>query len=209
MFPGNQRGKFSVIAAFLFASIAANGQIAAPVQKQKARLLPTLSATEVGASFLIWNEKMKVTKGAASANGYADYAGLAVGIERNWTRKRWLLGGSIAYAVGKASAGGFGSDIDFLDSLNRSWWAGQLSVFGNYKLNTTFRMGIGLFSRYRVADWAPMEPTLKVAQMTATQVSGQLILRWQVARKVTLMQAFTPLDLVGSTLWQWTAQLVL
>lgn len=185
---------------------SAVGQETKSVQQIKQRQPTSTSSLSLAASYLMWNEPMKISKGSASEKGFADYAGFALGVEKSWIRGRRSFGTSLGIASGKAAAGGFGTSVSFQDGVQRSWWAAQLTIFYDYRLNPIFMMGIGILSRYRVADWVPQDSALSIDYMSNTQITGQINFRWSVSRRVLLMQSFAPLDLTGATLWQWTAQ---
>lgn len=201
--------KLSMVSFFSLALLANDARAQANTEKVKRKAARTLSSFEVGASYQMFNEKIEVSKAGDRSEGYSSFAGFSLGLEQSWARNRWVYGGSLAYVFGKASSGGFNTAVSFPDGINRSWWAGQTSFFGLYRLNPTFSIGLGLFARYREADWLPQDRDLTVKQMSNTQGSGSLILRWSVERKLTLIQSFTPLDFSGSTMWQWTAQIPL
>ncbi len=172
----------------------------------KKAISKTSSSFELGTSYNMWNERLVVSNGAVTTEGFANYAGFGINLEKNWTKGRWFRGASLGYAFGKASSGGFDTTPTFTDGINRSWQSTQGSVFSLYRFDTTFSGGVGLLVRQRDADWIPKDLTLTVKPSANTQVAGQLLMRWQVIRRVAFLQGYTFLNFDGSTMWTWAAQ---
>ncbi len=166
----------------------------------------TASAYELGVSYYMWNEKLKVSNGTVTTEGFANYAGFGINLEKNWTTNRWFRGGSLSYALGKVSSGGFDSAPTFVDGINRSWQATQATIFSMYRFDTTFMAGLGILGRQRDADWLPKNSTITTEPAASTQIAGQILMRWQIARRIAFLQNYTLLNLDGSTMWTWTAQ---
>ncbi len=181
----------------------ATSVVTATVKKVVAK---TSSAFELGTSYNMWNERLVVSSGAVTTEGFANYAGFGINLEKNWTTGRWFRGVTLGYAFGKTSSGGFDTTPTFADGINRSWQATQASVFSLYRFDTTFSGGVGLLVRQRDADWIPKDLTLTVKPSANTQVAGQLLMRWQVIRRVAFLQGYTFLNFDGSTMWTWAAQ---
>jgi hypothetical protein len=168
-----------------------------------------ISALELGVGYQMWNESMQISKGGNSSNGIANYAGLALLLEKNWLRYRWQYGAQLGYAAGKASSGSF-TGLSYADGVNRAWSVEQLTIYGCYRLNSSFMAGLGLFTRTIQTDWkSSQDPALTIHPAPSFDVTGQLLLRWNFNRKFTLTQSFIPLDFNNSTMWQWTAQIFL
>jgi hypothetical protein len=167
-----------------------------------------LSSFEAGAGYQMWNEKMTISNATSKSTGVANYAGLSLILEENWMRNHWQYGVAASYATGKASSGGFDT-LTYTDGVDRTWSAEQLTLFGHYRLNTTFMAGLGLFGRSLQSDWRSSDPNLTIRHAANFDVAGQLMLRWSVSQRFSFTQSFIPLDFNGSTMWQWTAQIVL
>jgi len=204
--------KIGFLSALALSPLGSVGAQTAPVAKQNRLVVAKpkiISTFGLGLNYLMWNESLQISKGGVSSKGFANFAGIGVSLEKNWMRGRWFGGGSLSYAVGKVSSGGFdtGSPLSptFADGINRAWTMSQASVYGFYRLNTTFKAGLGVLGRSIKTDWQPLDSTLTVDPEPNTKIAGQVLLRWQVARHLSLMQAYTPLNLVGSTMWTWTA----
>jgi hypothetical protein len=201
---------FSIFPLMCFADASEPGKAVATSksqrpEKQKKKFFASMQA---GLGYQMWNEKINVSKAGVSSNGIANYAGFALLLERNWLKYRWQYGVAAAYATGKASSGGF-SSVTYPDGVDRTWSAEQLTIYANYRLNTSFMGGLGLFTRYNQANWISSDPTLSIHHASPFDVSGQLMLRWSVNRSIAFTQSFIPLDFKGATMWQWTAQIVL
>ncbi len=184
---------------------------AAPQVKTVAKKIVAKTSTsfELGTNYNMWNEKLIVSSGATKTEGFANYAGFGINLEKNWTTGRWFRGASLGYAFGKASSGGFDTTPTFADGINRSWQATQATVFSLYRFDTTFSGGVGLLVRQRDADWAPKDLALNVTPSANTQAAGQILLRWQVVRKLAFLQAYTFLNFESSSMWTWAAQISL
>jgi len=197
-------GRILLILFLLFSasSYAQETKTRTRVKKSKHRMFAPIA---IGASYMLWNEDLTISQGASKTKGFANYGGYGFGIEKSWMRGRWLHGGTLMYAFGKATSGGFDSSPTFADGVNRAWWAVQPTYYGYYRFNTTFMLGLGLFGRYRVADWTPMNPALTVDSGSKVQVSAQLLLRWRINSRLTFIQAYTPINFKNS-MWTWTAQ---
>jgi hypothetical protein len=190
-----------------------NNQLATPTEQNKIstktkKKRSFFTSIEAGVGYQMWNEKISISNGSAASTGIANYAGFALLLEKNWLRYRWQYGVAASYATGKASSGGFDTLI-YDDGVDRTWSAEQLTIFSHYRLNTTFMAGLGLSGRYLQADWRSADSTLTIQHAPNFDLAGQLTLRWSVSRRFTFTQSFMPLDFKGSTLWQWTAQVVL
>ncbi len=171
-----------------------------------APVIKTFSRFEVGSSYYMWNEGINISNGTNEAEGFANYAGFGFNLEQNWATGRWFRGVALGYSFGKTSSGGFDSTPAFADGINRSWQATQLSVFSFYRFNSTFSAGPGLFARQRDADWQPKDQTLTVKPQSATQIAGQIIMRWQILDRLAILQSYTLLNFKDSTMWTWSAQ---
>ena len=169
----------------------------------------TKSSYELGLKYFMWNEKLVVSNGIQSTEGFANYAGFGISLEKNWTTSRWFRGAALSYTFGKASSGGFDTAPTFADGINRSWQAAQVSAYSLYRFDTTFSAGGGLLVLQRDADWIPKDITLTVTPSASTQVGGQILMRWQVVNRLALLQTYTLLNFSGSTMWTWSAQLAL
>lgn len=167
--------------------------------------LKTFSSFDIGVSYLMWNESLKISQSANTAIGFANYAGFGFDLQQSWTTGRWVRGGALSYAFGKASSGGFDSIPTFADGVNRSWWAAQGTGFGYYRINVNFMAGLGLFVRQRVADWKPKDQNVTADAEQNTKIGGEFLFKWRLSPSISLMQTFAPLNLDGSTLWTWTA----
>ena len=166
----------------------------------------TATSFELGTSYNMWNERLVVSNGSVTTEGFANYAGFGINLEKNWKSARWFRGASLGYSFGKASSGGFDTVPMFADGINRSWQATQATVFSLYRFDTTFSGGVGLLVRQRDADWVAKDVTLSVSPSANTQVAGQLLMRWQVFRRLAFLQSYTFLNFDGSTMWTWAAQ---
>ncbi|MGZ3769870.1 MAG: hypothetical protein ACXVCP_09685 [Bdellovibrio sp.] len=207
MYLGNKFFFKSVILIFsVFACFQAHAEQEANTRNTTQAPAKTSSSFEIGINYLMFNETLKISQGGTNNEGFANYAGLGLTLEKNWMSGRWFRGGSLSYAVGKATSGGFETAPTFADGIDRSWWAAQANIFGLYRLNANFMAGVGLLGRHRVADWKPKDPTLTVADQEITQAAGQIILRWQVTRRISFGQTYTVLNNNGSNMWTWTAQ---
>ena len=189
--------------------VAAPAEAASLTGVPQKNVLKTRSAYEIGTSYFMWNERLEVSNGAQTTEGFGNYAGFGINLDKNWTTGRWFRGASLGYAFGKASSGGFDTAPTFADGINRSWQATQVSIFSHYRFDTTFSGGVGLLVRRRDADWIPADLAINVMPSASTQVAGQLLMRWQVVRRLAFLQGYTLLNFNGSTMWTWSAQLSL
>ena len=181
-----------------------NQEVAASRTKKTGPRAPrTYTDYEIGASYIMFNEAIKISRAGSEAKGIANFGGFGVGLEKHFRRSRYLYAITATLAGGKATAGGFSGPTTFADGVNRAWWAAHLSLSANYKLNPSFYIGAGLLGRYRDTDWQPSDPTLEVAEETQTPATAQLILRWEIARSIQITQTYAPLDFRGNSLWQW------
>lgn len=177
-------------------------------EKTTAKEYPLASQFEVGLSYVQWNEKIGLSRGAALSTGYANYAGPGLTVEYNRRRARWQYGLSGTLAAGKAAAGGFGSGLTFTDGVDRYWQGFFLHPFINYRVNPVFMIGVGALGRIRSIDWEPTDPTLRVDTSTAIAGAPTMNVRWSLSDAVTLIQSFALLGLDGETQWTWSAQYV-
>lgn len=172
------------------------------------KLFPVASQFEVGLSYVQWNERMGLSRGATSGRGYANYAGPGLSLEYNRRGQRWQYGVTATLAAGKAAAGGFGSGLTFADGVDRSWTGAFLHPFVHYRANPTFMIGLGALARMRTVDWGSLDPTLSVDPHSSFAGAPTMDLRWTLADTITLVQSFALLGLEGETQWTWSAQTV-
>jgi hypothetical protein len=196
--------------AFFFVMLGGSGNIYAqtkgrPAAATRQRVI-AFSWYEVGANYMMWNEDIGISSGSSSADGFANYAGLGVNVQRNWLRDRSIWGLSFSYAFGKASSGGFNGNLTYADGINRAWSAFQLAGNYLYRSNTTFSAGPGILVRQRTADWTAEDSSLSISPAAGFQYAPQIWLRWQINREISFSQVFSALNFKSSYMWTWGAE---
>lgn len=202
-------GKFliSFIAIyFTLSTVAISASEARPRRVAKKRH-KTFSKLAFGVGLMIYDEEIEAKEGNVTEVGYGNYAGFTLFADQSWTRHRWSYGGSVGIAMGKASAGGFGS-ITYSDSGRRNWNMGFLEAYTFYRVRPLLMVGGGLFTGYRTADWeSTVNSQLEVKDTNRFILGPEFLLRWFINPEFALNQGLVIHDEKGTSLWRWSANI--
>lgn len=188
--------------AFAQGSPSANPSAATAVKRK----VSTAKKFSVGLGFMNFSESLQITESNFKNVGFANYAGLVALADYTLTKNRWIyqFGGGIA--SGKASAGGF-SSIVYSDAGRRSWTLTFLEVAAHYRMNTRISFGSGLLMGNRSADWkSEANPLIQTKQRNVAIYAPEFLVRFNVSRKMTLVQSIASPDFRGNTIWRWSGQ---
>jgi hypothetical protein len=178
-----------------------------PVLKRRRRRSRRSTQFEIGLGYVQWNEALILHRLASRSAGYANYAGPALIFDVNRINGRWQFSAATILAAGNASAGGFSSDFNFSDGIERAWYALFLHPSAAYRFNQNVMAGLGLMARLRSADWEPSDQSIGVETKGVITYAPSINLRFTFV-KLTILQSFAPSISDNSTQWTWTAQYI-
>lgn len=183
-------GKLLILTAFLTSSTAMASK--------------ATNSFTVGAGYLMFTESLKVINGGVVEGGIANYSGLIFNGEHIWVKGRALYQAGVGVGVGKATAGPFSS---YPDSSRRAWSLAFLDGSINYRIYPKISIGAGMIAGSRSADWKSEQvPSTTVKGLNKTVYAPELLFRWNVSRRISLVQSIATPDFRGTTMWRWTAQ---
>lgn len=200
-------GKFILIFCLLVGfSEKAFSEVAANTAKRK---VASSKRFALGVGFMNFSESLQLTESGTKDVGFANYAGLAALAEYTVTKNRLIyqFGGGIG--AGKASAGGF-TGITYSDGGRRTWTLTFLEFAAHYRINSKISFGGGMLAGNRSADWkSEANPLIQTKQLNKVLYAPEFLMRFAVAKKVTLIQSIASPDFRGNTIWRWSVHYTL
>lgn len=197
----SERSRIALLVACLLLTASAASSVEVPAMKPRIVKRSFTPRFEVGFSYLQWSERLSLSQGPNSTEGYATYSGpaLIVGATQHW--KRWL--GELQFSLGKGSAvaSGFGPAISFTDAYNRSWFAIFIKPSVRYLLNPYTSVGLGLLVRLRGVDWSPADTSIRVDTAQPLGLGLSLDAQLKIVPHFAIAQSFAPTGLRGEFQW--------
>jgi hypothetical protein len=170
----------------------------ASIAKKKRK--PSGKFLRVGIGFMHWNEPMTLIQGNQSTSGVANYAGACLTFE--FTRQNFGL--YTRLGAGKASSGSFGSNLEFADGTNRTWFGIDSGPFWFFWINRQFSLGGGALAKIRFVDWEPADKTLTVKTKKNLEFGPEILMKLLVSPRFSVHQSFAYL---GPSESQWSMSL--
>lgn len=182
----------------LTAGAQASEGAAAPLLEENA---PTRTEWLMGASYLRWNERLRLQRNALLDTDTANFSGLNLNVEYQILYRRWGMGTGFSFGGGRANGGGNSTVVAYTRN-NEAWtsFGAMAKVFYRWAPRVSFAVTMPLILRQ--ISWLSPDGVTEANSGQNINLGVLLGIGIRLNKNLDFVQELGALNTQGSTLWR-------